>query len=154
MSTDAGEPDATSSDDEGIELRLEVVVVPVSDVDHAKTFYTEKLGFNADVDQQVSEEMRVVQLTPPGSACSVTIGTGMAAMEPGSLKGLQLIVSDIRKARAHLAGRGVEISEVQVFDSGSPRPIREGDDLDFAGFAFFKDPDGNGWAVQQMPDGR
>jgi len=154
MSTDTPERDLPTTKAEALELRLEVVVVPVSDVDRAKDFYTEKLGFNADVDQRVSDEMRVVQLTPPGSACSVTIGTGMAAMEPGSLKGLQLVVPDIKAARAQLAAQGVDISEVRVFDGGSPRPVREDDDLDFAGFAFFSDPDGNSWAVQQMPAGR
>ncbi len=134
-----------------MDFRLEVVVVPVSDVDRAKAFYTEKLGFNPDVDVKPGGNMRVVQLTPPGSACSVTIGTGLGSMEPGTLKGLQLVVSDIRAARARLAGRGVDIGEVQVFDSGESRPAREGDDLDIAGFAFFSDPDGNAWAVQQMP---
>jgi catechol 2,3-dioxygenase-like lactoylglutathione lyase family enzyme len=155
MSTDAaveGAEPAAPEDD--LELRLEVVVVPVSDVDRAKSFYTEKLGFNADVDRQVSEEMRVVQLTPPGSACSVTIGEGLGSMEPGSMKGLQLVVSDIRKAREVLAGRGLDITEVQVFDEGTRRPVQEGDELDFAGFAFFDDPDGNSWAIQQMPAGR
>jgi len=154
MSTDVTEEQVSSKEAKAMELRLEVVVVPVSDVDRAKAFYTAKLGFNADVDRQVSDEMRVVQLTPPGSACSVTIGTGMAAMEPGSLKGLQLVVDDIQTARAELAERGVDISEVRVFDGGSQRAVRDGDDLDFAGFAFFSDPDGNSWAVQQMPAGR
>ncbi|MEA2405368.1 MAG: hypothetical protein QOE08_2015 [Thermoleophilaceae bacterium] len=134
---------------ETMEFRLEVIVVPVSDVDRAKAFYTEKLGFNLDVDHRASETMRVVQMTPPGSACSVTIGP--SAMEPGSMKGLQLVVSDIRAARALLAERGVEIGEVQLFDrSGGRRPARDDDDLDTAGFAFFTDPDGNAWALQQM----
>lgn len=135
---------------ESVDFRLEVVVVPVSDVERSKAFYSEQLGFDVDVDRQVSEKMRVVQLTPPGSACSVTIGTGMSAMEPGSLKGLQLVVSDIHAAREFLVERGVEASEVQVFDSGGRRAAREGDDLDYAGFAFFDDPDGNSWAVQQI----
>ena len=134
---------------EEMEFRLEVIVVPVSDVDRAKAFYTEKVGFNLDVDTQQGE-MRVVQLTPPGSACSIAIGPGQA--EPGSMKGLQLVVSDIKAARALLAGRGMEIGEVQVFEAGKPRPAREDDDLDMAGFAFFNDPDGNAWAVQQMPE--
>jgi catechol 2,3-dioxygenase-like lactoylglutathione lyase family enzyme len=140
-----------STDEEPMEFRLEVVVVPVSDVDRAKAFYTEKLGFNLDVDHRASETMRVVQMTPPGSACSVTIGKGLGSMEPGSMKGLQLVVTDIRAARDLLAGRGVDIGEVQTFDrSGGRRPARDDDDLDTAGFAFFDDPDGNAWAVQQM----
>jgi catechol 2,3-dioxygenase-like lactoylglutathione lyase family enzyme len=126
---------------------LEVVVVPVSDVDRAKAFYAEQLGFNVDHDTTVSEEMRVVQLTPPGSGCSIVIGKGMANMEPGTLKGLQLVVADIHKARAQLVDRGVEVSEVQVLgESPSPTP----EPLDNVGFVFFSDPDGNGWAVQQM----
>ena len=126
---------------------LEVVVVPVSDVDRAKAFYAEQLGFNVDHDTTVSEEMRVVQLTPPGSGCSIVIGKGMANMEPGTLKGLQLVVADIHKARAQLVDRGVEVSEVQVLgESPSPTP----EPLDNVGFVFFSDPDGNDWAVQQM----
>lgn len=118
-----------------MDLRLELVQVPVSDVDRAKAFYTEQAGFNADHDHAVSDEMRFVQLTPPGSACSIAIGTGLGAeMSPGSVQGLQLVVSDINAARAELAERGVEVSEVQEFDWGS--------------FVFFRDPDGNGWAVQ------
>jgi catechol 2,3-dioxygenase-like lactoylglutathione lyase family enzyme len=129
---------------------LEVVQVPVSDVDRAKDFYTEKLGFNADHDTRASEEMRIVQLTPRGSGCSIVIGTGLSAMEPGSLDGLQLIVPDIRAARAELAERGVEIGDVQVYDADGLRPSRDGDALDNVGFAFFRDPDGNGWALQQI----
>jgi catechol 2,3-dioxygenase-like lactoylglutathione lyase family enzyme len=135
-----------------VDFRLEVVVVPVSDVDRAKAFYTEKAGFVADHDRWFGDSVRVVQLTPPGSACSIVIGTGLGGdMEPGSLRGLQLVVSDIAAAHAELAGRGVEVSGIQVFDSGSPRPRREGDDLDNVGFVFFRDPDGNAWAVQQIP---
>jgi catechol 2,3-dioxygenase-like lactoylglutathione lyase family enzyme len=118
-----------------LDWRLELVQVPVSDVDRAKAFYTEKAGFNADHDHKVSDEIRFVQLTPPGSACSIAIGTGLGAgMPPGSVQGLQLVVSDINAARAELVERGVEVSEVQEFDWGS--------------FVFFRDPDGNGWAVQ------
>ena len=120
-----------------MDWKLELVMVPVSDVDRAKTFYTEKAGFNADHDHRVSDEIRFVQLTPPGSACSIAIGTGLSDSEPGSVKGLQLVVSDIHAARAELIERGVEVGEVQVFDWGS--------------FIFFSDPDGNGWAVQQVP---
>ena len=120
-----------------VDFRLELVQVPVSDVDRAKAFYTEKAGFNADQDHTVSDELRFVQLTPPGSACSIALGRGLTEMEPGSVRGLQLVVADIEDARAELAGRGVEVSEVQEFDWGS--------------FVFFSDPDGNGWAVQQLP---
>lgn len=129
---------------------LEVVVVPVSDVDRAKAFYAERVGFNVDHDSRVSDEVRVVQLTPRGSGCSIVLGEGIADMAPGSLKGLQLVVSDINAARAHLVERGVEVSEVQVLDGDSNRLSRGGDALDNVGFVFFSDPDGNGWAVQQI----
>ena len=120
-----------------MDWRLELVQVPVSDVDRAKAFYTQKVGFNADHDHTVSEQIRFVQLTPPGSGCSIAVGTGLAGMEPGSVEGLQLVVSDIEAARDELAGRGVEVSEVQEFPWGK--------------FVFFADPDGNRWAVQQIP---
>ncbi len=120
-----------------MDWRLELIPVRVSDVDRAKAFYTEKAGFNADHDHRVSDEIRFVQLTPPGSACSIAIGTGLTEMAPGSVQGLQLVVSDIQAAHAELAGRGVEVSEVQEFPWGS--------------FVFFSDPDGNGWAVQAIP---
>jgi predicted enzyme related to lactoylglutathione lyase len=120
-----------------MDYRLELIQVPVSDVDRAKAFYTEKAGFNADHDHTVSDEIRFVQLTPPGSGCSIAIGTGMGEMPPGSLQGLQLVVDDINAAHAELAGRGVEVSDVQEFPWGS--------------FVFFSDPDGNGWAVQKVP---
>jgi catechol 2,3-dioxygenase-like lactoylglutathione lyase family enzyme len=129
---------------------LEVVQVPVSDVDRAKAFYTEKVGFNVDHDTRVGEELRIVQLTPPGSGCSIVIGRGLSDMEPGSLDGLQLVVPDIRAARAELAARGLEIGEVQVYGPDGLRPSRDGDALDNVGFAFFRDPDGNGWALQQI----
>jgi catechol 2,3-dioxygenase-like lactoylglutathione lyase family enzyme len=131
---------------------LELVVVPVSDVDRAKSFYMDKLGFNLDVDRRVSDTFRVVQLTPPGSACSIAFLDGPETATPGSLKGIQLVVRDIRAARAQLVERGVEVSEIQVFESGGPRAYREGDDLNFSGFVFFNDPDGNSWAVQQITD--
>ena len=120
-----------------MDFKLELVAVPVSDVDRAKAFYTEKAGFNADHDHQVSDELRFVQLTPPGSACSIALGTGIVDTPPGSAQGLQLVVSDIQAARAELAGRGVEVSEVREFPWGS--------------FVYFSDPDGNGWAVQAIP---
>jgi predicted enzyme related to lactoylglutathione lyase len=116
-------------------MRLELISVPVSDVDRAKAFYTDKAGFTADHDHTVSDEIRFVQLTPPGSACSIAIGTGLSQMAPGSLEGLQVVVDDIETARDSLASRGVEVSEIQDFPWGS--------------FVFFSDPDGNRWAVQQ-----
>jgi catechol 2,3-dioxygenase-like lactoylglutathione lyase family enzyme len=133
-----------------MDFLLEVVVVPVSDVDRAKAFYEERLGFHVDHDTRASDELRIVQLTPTGSGCSIVIGTGLADMQPGSLKGLQLVVADIRAARSLLADRGVEISEVQVYAPDGLRPSREDDELDNVGFAFFSDPDGNGWALQQI----
>ena len=127
---------------------LEVVVIPVSDVDQAKAFYAERLGFSVDHDTKVGEDVRIVQLTPPGSGCSIVIGKGAVPdMPPGSLKGLQLVVKDIRSARAELAERGIKVSEVQVMGE-SPSP--QDDPLDNVGFFFFNDPDGNGWAVQQI----
>jgi catechol 2,3-dioxygenase-like lactoylglutathione lyase family enzyme len=127
---------------------LEVVVVPVSDVDRAKAFYAQQLGFNVDHDTRLGDQNRVVQLTPPGSGCSIVIGTGVVPeMPPGSLKGLQLVVPDIHQARAQLLQRGVAVGEVQVLGE-NPRP--EPDPLDNVGFVFFSDPDGNEWAVQQI----
>ncbi len=118
-----------------MDWKLELVAIPVSDVDRAKAFYTEKVGFAADHDHTVSEDLRFVQLTPPGSACSIAIGKGIVDSKPGSARGLQLVVSDINAAHAELVERGVEVSEVQELPGGS--------------FVFFRDPDGNGWAVQQ-----
>jgi catechol 2,3-dioxygenase-like lactoylglutathione lyase family enzyme len=131
-----------------MDWKLEVVVVPVSDVDRAKQFYSEQVGFNVDVDHRVGEQFRVVQLTPSGSACSVTIGKGLSDMAPGSVKGLQLVVSDIEAARAELVSRGVEVSTIQHFDDGMQK---EGPGGDWNSFIFFSDPDGNSWAVQQKP---
>jgi predicted enzyme related to lactoylglutathione lyase len=119
-----------------MDWKLELVAVPVTDVDRAKRFYTEQAGFNADHDHRVSPELRFVQLTPPGSACSITIGTGVTDAEPGSVKGLQLVVDDIQAAHAQLARAGVEVGEVQEFPWGL--------------FVFFEDPDGNRWSVQQI----
>jgi catechol 2,3-dioxygenase-like lactoylglutathione lyase family enzyme len=120
-----------------MDWKLELVAVPVSDVDRAKDFYVNKVGFNADHDHQVSDELRFVQLTPPGSACSIALGTGIVEMPPGSVKGLQLVVPDADAARAELLERGVEVGEVQEFPWGR--------------FVFFEDPDGNGWSVQEIP---
>jgi predicted enzyme related to lactoylglutathione lyase len=120
-----------------VDFKLELVVVPVSDVDRAKAFYVEKAGFNADHDFPVSDEVRFVQLTPPGSACSIAIGKGLSEAEPGSVQGLQLVVSDIEAARAELVQRGVDVTEVQEFPWGL--------------FVYFSDPDGNRWSVQHVP---
>ena len=119
-----------------MDYRLELVAVPVSDVDRAKAFYVDQAGFNADHDHRISDELRFVQLTPPGSACSIAIGTGVTDAEPGSVKGLQLVVDDADAAHADLSGRGVTVSDVQEFPWGR--------------FVFFADPDGNNWAVQQI----
>jgi catechol 2,3-dioxygenase-like lactoylglutathione lyase family enzyme len=132
-----------------MDWKLEVVVVPVSDVDRAKEFYTEKAGFHLDVDHQANENFRVVQLTPPGSACSVTIGTGLSDAAPGSVRGLQLVVSDIEAAHAQLTARGVECSEISHFDEGGLQPGMDPQRREFNAFVFFSDPDGNTWTVQQ-----
>ncbi|GIH09983.1 glyoxalase [Rhizocola hellebori] len=130
---------------------FEVVVVPVSDVDRAKSFYAEQLGFNVDHDSNFGDEFRIVQLTPPGSGCSVVIGKGVGGdMKPGSLQGLQLVVNDIYKAHAQLTEAGVAVGDVMYASPGGMRPAQEGDDLNNSGFVFFSDPDGNGWAVQQI----
>ncbi len=119
-----------------VEMRLELITVPVSDVDRAKAFYVDQVGFNADHDHVVSDELRFVQLTPHGSACSIAIGRGLTEVTPGSVQGLQVVVEDIEAARAALVEGGVDVSEVQDFPWGR--------------FVFFSDPDGNGWAVQQL----
>ena len=121
-----------------MDYKLELIAVPVSDVDRAKAFYVDQAGFNADHDHKVSDDIRFVQLTPPGSACSIAIGKGVSDAEPGSVQGLQLVVDDADAARDDLASRGVVVSDVQDFPWGR--------------FVFFQDPDGNGWAVQQIPD--
>ena len=129
-----------------MEFKLEVVVVPVADVDRAKAFYADRLGFAVDVDRQVTPDLRVVQLTPPGSACSVTIGPSNS--EPGSLKGLQLVVSDIVAARELLVGRGVDATPVKHM---GPDGWEDGHGGPWNAFFFFDDPDGNSWAVQEKP---
>lgn len=130
---------------------LEVVSVPVADVDRAKAFYGERLGFPVDFDS-AHGDTRVVQVTPPGSGCSISFGKGLGlAMEPGTLQGVQLVVADLKEARAHLVERGVDVSEIQVHGrDGRVRPYEDGEALDNVGFVFFSDPDGNGWAVQQI----
>jgi catechol 2,3-dioxygenase-like lactoylglutathione lyase family enzyme len=120
-----------------MDWKLELVTVPVSDVDRAKAFYVDGVGFNADYDHQVNEGLRFVQLTPPGSACSIAIGTGLTDMPPGSVRGLQMVVADINRAHAQLVEGGVAVSDVEVLPWGS--------------FVYFNDPDGNKWAVQQLP---
>jgi len=131
-----------------VDFRLEVVPIPVSDVDSAKRFYSEQAGFVIDLDTQIGDEMRLVQLTPPGSPCSIHLSTRILGMPPGVLEGLQLVVPDIAAARAELLERGVEISDVQHFDGRDWKPGGAGD---WNSFAFFSDPDGNGWVLQERP---
>jgi len=131
-----------------MDLTLELVVVPVSDVDRAKAFYSEQCGFNVDVDQTFGDTFRVVQLTPPGSACSISIGKGLAKMEPGTLNGLQLCVTDIEAARAELVARGLDLSPVRHIENGE---WLDGHGGPWNSFCFFDDPDGNGWAIQEKP---
>jgi catechol 2,3-dioxygenase-like lactoylglutathione lyase family enzyme len=133
-----------------VDWKLELIVVPVSDVDRAKTFYIEKVGFNLDVDHRAGDTFRVVQLTPPGSACSISIGTGITPAAPGSAQGLNLVVSDIEAARAELLDRGLDIGEIQHFESGQMVPGPDPERRDYGSFLFFSDPDGNGWAVQEV----
>ena len=121
-----------------MDWKLELVAIPVTDVDRAKAFYVDQVGFHADHDHQVSDTMRFVQLTPPGSACSIVLGTGVTTMPPGTQRGVQVVVADVEAARKELVGRGVEASEVDVQPWGS--------------FVTFSDPDGNTWALQQLPD--
>jgi catechol 2,3-dioxygenase-like lactoylglutathione lyase family enzyme len=119
-----------------MQMKLELVIVPVSDVDRAKAFYTEKVGFNADYDHTISEELRFVQLTPPGSACSIAIGKGITTKQPGTGSELLMVVADVRAVREELLKRGVDVSEI--------------DEQDWGHFAYFRDPDGNSWSLQQI----
>jgi len=121
-----------------VDWKIELVAVPVSDVDRAKAFYTEKVGLHADHDQRVNEKLRFVQMTPPGSACSIYIGTGLTKMKPGSLEGLQMVVGDIEAAHQQLVERGVDVSGIE--------------NLAWGRFVYFSDPDGNKWAVQELPE--
>src|SRR4030095_9654075 len=132
----------------GMDWKLEVVVVPVTDVERAKRFYSEQAGFAVDHDTRISDDMHVVQLTPPGSACSIAVGKGIVEMAPGSVQGLQLVVPDIQAARSQLAEAGVEVSQVQHYE-GSDRV--DGPGGPWNSFVFFSDPDGNGWTVQERP---
>jgi catechol 2,3-dioxygenase-like lactoylglutathione lyase family enzyme len=132
-----------------VDFKLELVLIPVSDVDRAKTFYTEKAGFNLDVDHRAGDDFRVVQLTPPGAACSIAVGKGITDAAPGSVRGTHLVVSDILAARAELVERGVDVGEVRHLESGTwvlgPDPERR----DYMSFADFSDPDGNSWVLQE-----
>jgi catechol 2,3-dioxygenase-like lactoylglutathione lyase family enzyme len=134
-----------------MDYKLEVVPIPVADVDRAKAFYSDKCGFVVDVDHQPNESFRIVQLTPPGSGCSIIVGKGTVETAPGSVQGLQLVVDDIVAAREELVGRGLDISAVQHFEDGK---WIEGKGGDWNSFAFFKDPDGNGWLLQERPASR
>ncbi len=131
-----------------MDWKLEVVVVPVSDVDRAKHFYSEQLGFAVDHDTRLSDEVRFIQLTPPGSACSIVVGMGLAESVPGSLQGTQLVVSDIAAAHAELVARSVSVSPVQHFEQGEPV---DGPGDAWNSFVFLNDPDGNGWTIQERP---
>jgi catechol 2,3-dioxygenase-like lactoylglutathione lyase family enzyme len=133
-----------------VDFKFELVVLPVTDVDRAKEFYTDKLGWNLDVDHKASENFRVVQLTPPGSACSVTIGTGLTTATPGSYQGMHLVVDDIEAAREQLAGRGVEVSEPFHFGAEGQAPGLHPERSDYGTYLSFSDPDGNGWLVQEV----
>ena len=123
-----------------MDMKIELVAVPVTDVDRAKAFYVDQVGFHLDHDHQVNDQLRFVQLTPPGSACSIVMGVGITEMAPGSQKGLQMVIEDAEALKNELRGRGVETSDVQVMDWGS--------------FVFFSDPDGNTWSLQQLPEVR
>jgi catechol 2,3-dioxygenase-like lactoylglutathione lyase family enzyme len=133
-----------------MDYKLELIVLSVTDVDRAKAFYEEKLGFDLDVDHRAGEDFRVVQLTPPGSACSITIGKGIAKRAPGSAEGLHLVVSDIEAAREELVGRGVEVSEFFHFGAEGQAPGLDPERRDYGTFASFSDPDGNAWLLQEV----
>ena len=134
-----------------MDWKLEVVSVPVTDQDRAMDFYANKVGFAVDIDHRINDDVRLVQLTPPGSACSIHLQTPGMGMEPGTLSNVFLVVHDLRAARARLAERGVDVTGFQVFDEGSYRDAHEDENLDFVGCVFFSDPDGNRWCVQQIP---
>jgi catechol 2,3-dioxygenase-like lactoylglutathione lyase family enzyme len=140
----------TSQEAASVDFKLELVVIPVSDVDRAKAFYTEKAGFTLDVDHQASEDFRVVQLTPPGSACSITIGTGLTQSPPGSYQGLHLVVTDVEAARAELLERGLEVGQPFHFGEAGQTPGLHPERADYGTYLSFADPDGNGWLVQEV----
>lgn len=137
-----------------MDFKLELVLMPVSDVDRAKAFYTEQMGFHLDVDHHASESFRVVQVTPPGSACSITFGIGITDATPGSIRGTHLIVADIEAARAELVGRGVQVSEVRHFEAGVWKPGVDPAHRNYQSFADFSDPDGNTWVLQEVHHGK
>ena len=134
-----------------MDWKLEVVTIPVSDFDRAIDFYAQKLGFALDIDHRVSDEVRLVQMTPPGSSCSIHLGIRTVEMEPGDIDGVFLVVTDVRAAHAQLTDRGVDVGEILIFDDGGYRPAREDEGLDLVGCVFFRDLDGNRWCVQQIP---
>jgi catechol 2,3-dioxygenase-like lactoylglutathione lyase family enzyme len=133
-----------------VDFKLELVLVPVSDVDRAKSFYTDKAGFHLDVDHRAGDDFRVVQMTPPGSACSISVGIGLTDAPPGSIKGMHLVVADIEAARAELVGRGVDVSEIRHLESGAWVPGPDPEHQDYGSFADFSDPDGNTWVLQEV----
>ena len=134
-----------------MDFKLELVVLPVSDVDRAKAFYADRAGFTVDVDHRAGDTFRVVQLTPPGSACSITIGTGLTQVAPGDYQGLHLVVTDIEAARAELVARGVEVSEPFHFGEAGQAPGLHPERGDYGTYLSFSDPDGNGWLIQEVP---
>jgi catechol 2,3-dioxygenase-like lactoylglutathione lyase family enzyme len=133
-----------------MDWKLELVLVPVSDVDRAKAFYTEQCGFNLDVDHRAGDDFRVVQMTPPGSACSISVGVGITKAPPGTTEGLHLVVPDIEKARAELAERGVDVSEVFHFGANGQAPGPHPERADYGSYVAFSDPDGNSWVLQEV----
>ena len=134
-----------------MDMKLEVVVVPVTDVDRAKDFYADKVGFTLDVDHKAGDEFRIVQLTPPGSACSIVVGKGVSPVAPGSSQGLHLVVTDIEATRAALVDRGVDVGELFHFGAEGQSPGPDPERSDYGTFAAFSDPDGNGWLLQEVP---
>jgi catechol 2,3-dioxygenase-like lactoylglutathione lyase family enzyme len=133
-----------------MDFKLELVLIPVSDVDRAKAFYTEKVGFNLDVDTEPNEHFRIVQMTPPGSTCSITVGRGLDLADPGSVKGIHLVVTDMEAARAELVERGVDVGEITHFERGERVPGVDPEHADFGSYADFADPDGNTWILQEV----
>jgi catechol 2,3-dioxygenase-like lactoylglutathione lyase family enzyme len=136
-----------------VDMKLELILLPVTEVDRAKAFYVDKAGFTLDVDHQPSDDFRVVQLTPPGSACSITIGLGLTTASPGSIKGIHLVVTDIEAARAELVERGVEVSEIRHLEDGQWQRGAHPERRDYESFAEFNDPDGNTWTLQERGHG-
>ena len=134
-----------------MDYKLELVLIPVTDVERAKAFYTEKVGFKLDVDHRAGDNFRVVQMTPPGSACSISVGIGITDATPGAIRGTHLVVSDISAARAELVERGLEVSEIRHMGSEGWAPGPDPEHRDFVSFADFKDPDGNTWVMQERP---